>query len=73
MDEHTQLQVFGKNIRRIRRDLGLSQEELAERCGIHRTYIGGVERGERNVAFLNILRIARALQVSPCQLFEEME
>jgi transcriptional regulator with XRE-family HTH domain len=54
---------FGARIRERRSDLGLSQEALAERCELHRTYIGAVERGERNVALLNTLRLAKGLQV----------
>lgn len=70
---HPELQKFGKQLQNLRKAQGLSQEELAERCGLHRTYIGGIERGERNVALLNILRIASALQVSPSQLVEGMD
>lgn len=61
---------FGEKVRHVRKVQGISQEELAERCGLHRTYIGGIERGERNVALLNILRIAEALECDPCELLE---
>lgn len=56
-------------MRAERERLGVSQEDLADRAGIHRTYLGGVERGERNVGLLNVLRIARALGVAPAVLF----
>ena len=61
---------FGENVRKFRKKAGLSQEDLAAACGLHRTYIGGVERGERNVSLLNIIQIARALKVSPTELLE---
>ena len=64
---------FGDAVRVRRLDLGLSQEMLAERSGLHRTYIGGVERGERNVGLLNIWRLARALDVVPGALLEGRE
>ena len=67
---HPELQAFGKHLQGMRKAQGLSQEELAERCGLHRTYIGGIERGERNVALLNILRIAAALNIDPSQLLD---
>lgn len=54
---------------RSRRDsMGLSQEDLAERSGLHRTYVGSVERGERNIALLNILKLAEALDADPGDL-----
>ena len=61
---------FGNRVRELRRQKGLSQESLALACNLDRTYIGGVERGERNVSLLNIHRIAEALEVSPQELFE---
>jgi len=57
--------IFAANVRRHRQALGLSQEELAERAGVHRTYVGMVERCEKNVTIYNIQRIAEALQVAP--------
>lgn len=58
------LKRFGARVRTERERLGISQEELAARVGLHRTYLGGVERGERNLGLLNLLRIAKALGVS---------
>ncbi len=55
---------LAKNIRLQRNKLGLSQEVLAERCGLHRTYIGSVERAERNVTIESLDKIAKALKVS---------
>lgn len=62
--------VFAANVRRLRADRGLSQEELAEAAGVHRTYIGMLERGEKNVTIYNIERIARALSVEPFVLLK---
>jgi transcriptional regulator with XRE-family HTH domain len=62
-------QQFGDRMRELRRQLGISQEELAVRCGLHRTYVGGIERGERNPSLINIGRIADALQVRILDLF----
>lgn len=62
-------QMFGQNVRRIRRTRGYSQEELAERARLHRTYVGSVERGERNVSLHNIVALARALDVPVSELF----
>lgn len=58
-----QLVELGRRIRETRQELGLSQEAFAAACGLHRTYVGSVERGERNVTFLNLLAIASALKV----------
>ncbi|MFM6133180.1 MAG: helix-turn-helix domain-containing protein [Sphaerospermopsis kisseleviana] len=73
MTENSQLQKFGEHIRTIRKAQGLSQEQLAELSGLHRNYIGGVERGERNLALLNIIRIAHALGMSPSELLKGLD
>ena len=64
-----ELLAFGAAVRRARKDLRVSQEDFAERCGVHRTFIGQVERGETNVSFVNILRISAALKMRPSDLF----
>ena len=58
------LVAFGDAVRTLRRQRGLSQERLAEEADIHRTYIGDVERGQRNIALVNIDKIARALGIA---------
>ena len=60
---------FGKAVRQKRTKLGVSQEEFADMCGLDRTYVGGIERGERNVALVNIEKIAKTLRLSIAQLF----
>lgn len=60
---------FGQRVQKLRTDKHLSQEQLAEAAGLHRTYIGMVERAERNISLKNIARIARALQVDMKELF----
>ena len=55
---------FGQNVQRLRKELGLSQAQLAERAGVHRTYIGMIERAEKNITLCNIEKIADALNVS---------
>ena len=64
----TSKKAFGNRLRELRHERGLSQEALAHICELDRTYIGGVERGERNISLLNILRIARALEITPSEL-----
>ncbi len=62
------LSAFGSRVRATREDAGLSQEQLADRSGLHRTYVGSVERGERNIALLNIIKLAEGLAVDPSTL-----
>lgn len=67
------LSRFGSRVRELRRARGLSQEALADRCGLDRTYIGGIERGERNVALRNIASIASALDITISELMQGIE
>lgn len=64
----SQLQAIGKNLRSLRRERSLSQEDLADKAGLHRTYIGSLERGERNVAIGNLFALASALDVTVTEL-----
>ena len=61
--------AFGKRVRELRNQQSYSQEQLADKAGLHRTYIGSIERGEQNVSIDNIAKIAKALRVSLSQLF----
>lgn len=65
--------AYGKAVRAIRQDKKISQEELADLCGLHRTYISDIELGKRNVSLENIDKIAYALQVKKSELFVEVE
>ncbi len=64
------LQRFGERVRELRKECGWSQEELALECGLDRTYMGGIERGERNVALRNIGKIAEALGLTVADLMD---
>lgn len=65
--------AFGKALRKFRTALGMSQEKLAELAELHRTYVGDVERGERNISLLNMTKIANALRIKLSKLVREME
>lgn len=71
-DFNAQLQKLGATIRRLRTAKGFSQEGFADACGLDRTYIGGVERGERNLGFKNLLRISETLSIQPSELLHEI-
>lgn len=60
----TTLEKFGEKVREERHKLGLSQEELASRAGVHRTYIGMIERAEKNITLENIEKVAKALKIN---------
>ena len=62
---------FGRGIRRRRQELGFSQERLAELADLLRTYIADIERGTRNLSLINIIKLSRALDLKPAELFEE--
>ncbi len=65
------IKVFSSNVRKYRLSLGISQEQFAENCGLHRTYISSVERFQRNVSLENIQKIANALNIDVYKLFLE--
>lgn len=71
--ELAQLKNVGETIREIRNDSALSQEQLAHNSGLDRTYIGSVERGERNISVLNLKKIADALNVNTSDLLKNLE
>lgn len=62
--------IFGERVREIRKEKGLSQEELAYKADLHRTYIGMIERAEKNITLINIEKIANALEVNIKELLE---
>lgn len=66
------LREFGAQVRRRRKQLQISQDELAYRAGLHRTYIGGIERGERNIGIENLAKIAGALTTSMADLLRPL-
>jgi len=69
----TLLEKFGLAIRARREELGISQELLAELANLHRTYIGSIERGERNVSLKNIIKLCSALKVKPSDLMKALD
>lgn len=68
---HNLRRRLGHNVQRLRADHGLSQEQFADRTGIHRTYIGGIERGERNVTLQTLERLAIAFDLDPVELLDD--
>ncbi|MCU7933643.1 MAG: helix-turn-helix domain-containing protein [Candidatus Thiodiazotropha sp. (ex Dulcina madagascariensis)] len=68
IDHEKAQQRLGAVIRSQRKALGYSQEAFASHCGVHRTYMGAVERGQRNISLMNIIRIANALIMKPSEL-----
>lgn len=70
-DERRFLEQVGFRVRERRTALKLTQAQLAEACGLHRTFVGSVERGERNLALLSLRKIAAALRLTPAQLLTE--
>jgi transcriptional regulator with XRE-family HTH domain len=73
MEKKAVLVKFGNAVRSVRNAAGISQEELADRTEIHRTYIGGIERGERNPTLIMIARIAKALSIPVSHLIQLTE
>jgi len=67
----SELRLLGEAIRRERKKLGVSQEDFAEVCEVHRTYLGQLERGEKNLSFSNVLRVAKAFKMKPSGLLEK--
>jgi transcriptional regulator with XRE-family HTH domain len=63
---------FGRAIRRLREEQEINQEEAAERCGLHRTYYSGIERGVRNASLVNIEKVAKGLRTSLADLFRRV-
>ncbi|WP_083236032.1 helix-turn-helix domain-containing protein [Halomonas caseinilytica] len=61
---------FGSRVKLLRQDIGISQEGLGDKAGLHRTYVGMVERAEKNISLLNIKKIADALEISVGELME---
>lgn len=66
------LKQFGARIKQLRHEQHISQEELAGKCDLHRTYVGGIERGERNPSLENIQKIASAFQITLSELFKDV-
>ncbi len=70
MAEEGIIELFGRNVQRLRKERGISQEKLAEIAGIHRTYVGMIERAEKNITIRNMKKIADALNVKISDLLE---
>lgn len=72
LDDKHFLQGLGDQLRELRTSRGLTQAELGDKCGLHRTFIGSVERGERNLSILNLRLLARVLRVPLADLFGDL-
>lgn len=70
-DTHASRGTLARNLRRLRAEHGISQEALAEMAGLHRTYIGSIERSERNISIDNIAKLAAAFGIAPSKLLED--
>jgi len=71
MTKKTQAKIkFGKRLRAVRKEAGISQEELGFRAELHRTYIGSIERGEQSVSVDNVYKLAKALKAKPKDFFD---
>jgi transcriptional regulator with XRE-family HTH domain len=70
---NNELATLGQNIHRLRKALKISQEVLAERCGLHRTYLSDIERGHRNLSFFSLLMVARGLGLTVSELTRDIE
>jgi transcriptional regulator with XRE-family HTH domain len=68
-----EIKIVGLTIRECRLQKGWTQEKLASASGLHPSYIGGIERGQRNLGLINLMKIARALEIHPSQLFVLIE
>lgn len=73
MPERDPNRLLADNVRALRMKLGWSQETLAEKCGLHRTYVGAIERGERNITLFTLSRLATALGVVPSALISSKQ
>ena len=73
MSSNSILEIFGRNVQKYRKEQHLSQEKLAEYAGLHRTYIGMIERAEKNITLVNIEKIAKALNINLTKLLENNE
>ncbi len=72
-DEETLAEGFGRLVRRLRKERGFSQEEFAFRVGVHRTYMGDIERGEKNVTLVTANKVAKGLDLTLAELLSELE
>jgi transcriptional regulator with XRE-family HTH domain len=72
-ERHPLLTVFGETVRRRRKDQGFSQEAFGDACGIDRSYMGGIERGEHNLALINIMKIIETLKIEPSEFFSDFD